>query len=443
MIRRMGLVLLWCFFILARAFALDFAFLPSGLIDEKRVRAFYEAQGFAPVWFSDEGQALPHVFSLQKALLALPDEALNPNRYHYKLLKKSLFKHPQEIDDWQVFEFILTDSWLAAAKDLSDGLLDAKRLYKTWNAPEISQEALFMLFISALDGDDFADSLQAINQNDALYQRVKKAYQSVRSDDLALQLERLRWLPNDWHQGNYVLVNTPEFMVRAYRLGDEVYKTRAIVGTKSRKTPQFIDQMQFVVFSPYWNVPRTIFLNDKLPALKRNAAAFDHSYEVVMGDFILPPSAINWHSDEARGYTLRQKPGGNNALGRVKFLFPNQHAIYLHDTPNRDLFEKGRRDLSSGCVRLEDPLDFAQLLLQDDGWSQAGIKQASLAGRERWVRLKDKNWAVYLLYWTTLVREDGEVVHFEDIYQLDKTLLNAYKHALFLNNNAKLNKDNL
>lgn len=424
----MRLLALWLI-CLTKAFAFDASFLPHGLLDENKVRAFYETRDFAPIWFNEQGQASAHISALQKALTLLPQEALNPNRYHFKLLKTQNFSEGKAFPNWQSFEFLLTDAWLAAASDLSDGLLNPTQFAKTWNAPKTSDEALFARLSLAIAQHDVAHSLRAINGDDPYYQRLKKAYQNEKSDALVLSLERLRWLPNDWFLGDYVMVNVPEFIVRAYHDETQVYETRAIVGTPSRQTPQFIDRMQFVVFSPYWNVPRGIFLHDKLPALKRNPQAFDARYEVLIGESIFPPSAINWHTPEARNYRLRQKPGADNALGRVKFLFPNEHAIYLHDTPNRALFDREKRALSSGCVRLADPLDFASLMLEKDNWTPEGIKNASRANRERWVRL-DQSWAIYLLYLTAFVSDNGEVEYFNDIYQLDKKLLNAYKKAL-------------
>ena len=180
--------------------------------------------------------------------------------------------------------------------------------------------------------------------------------------------------------------------------------------------------------SPSWTVPPTIMKKDKINKLRSNPGAFDGSFDVVVGGRVMRPSAVNWGSPAAVHYTLRQKPGAHNALGKVKFLFPNKHAIYLHDTPSKGLFSRSDRALSSGCVRLQKPEEFANVLLNNNGWSSERIKKAMNQSKEQWVNTPET--PIYLVYWTTWTEPDGKLQTAGDIYGKDNTLLQQYKKAL-------------
>lgn len=247
-------------------------------------------------------------------------------------------------------------------------------------------------------------------------------------DSLKINMERQRWMPQD-EGASYILANIPSYRVQMFRDGATIYDTKAIVGRKDRQTPAFTDRMRHVVMSPTWTVPPTILKKDKLPQLRSNPGAFNGSYEVVTpGGRVVKPSDVDWHSVNPSNYALRQKPGGRNALGRVKFLFPNKHAIYLHDTPQKSLFNKSNRALSSGCIRLHDPMEFAQILLQGTNWTPERIKEASHQSKERWVNPPEET-PIYLVYWTTWTDLQGKLLTAPDIYNLDKTLLTQYNNA--------------
>lgn len=247
-------------------------------------------------------------------------------------------------------------------------------------------------------------------------------------DKLKINMERLRWLPQELGE-RYILVNIPSFRVKVYDNQEVIYNTRAIVGRKDRRTPAFTDKMRHVVMSPTWTVPPTIMRKDKLPQLRANPAAFDGSYEAIVGGRAVAPSSVNWHASNAASYTLRQKPGNNNALGRVKFLFPNSHAIYLHDTPNKSLFNKEVRALSSGCVRINDPQGFAEILLSNSQWNSDKIKKAMNRSSELWANPSEEL-PIYLVYWTMWGEFDGSIQKARDIYELDNALLKQYNAAL-------------
>ena len=248
-------------------------------------------------------------------------------------------------------------------------------------------------------------------------------------DSLKINMERQRWMPQN-EGASYILANIPSYRVQMFRDSAVIYDTKAIVGRKDRQTPAFTDRMRHIVMSPTWTVPPTILKKDKLPQLRSNPGAFNGSFEVVTpGGRVVKPSDVNWSAVNPSNYALRQKPGGRNALGRVKFLFPNKHAIYLHDTPSKGLFNRDNRALSSGCIRLQDPMEFAEILLQGTEWTPEKIKTASHQSKERWVNPPEET-PIYLVYWTLWADLHGQIHTSPDIYGLDNTLLNQYNSAL-------------
>ncbi|MFC3266056.1 murein L,D-transpeptidase [Camelimonas abortus] len=218
---------------------------------------------------------------------------------------------------------------------------------------------------------------------------------------LVVNMERWRWLPRDLGD-DYVFVNIPEFRMRLVREGRLAFETRIIVGKPETPTPVFSHEIQYVVLNPYWTVPPSILKKEFLPALARDPQyAARRGYEVIRrGDRI----------------TVRQPPGERNALGRIKFMFPNDHAVYLHDTPNRGLFGRNRRAFSHGCVRVDDPLAFATLALGPE-WPEQRIRRL-LGKGERTVRLA-RPLPVHLAYFTASVDAGGTMHAREDIYGVD------------------------
>jgi L,D-transpeptidase YcbB len=240
---------------------------------------------------------------------------------------------------------------------------------------------------------------------------------------IELNLERYRWLPSDFGK-RYILVNIPDYRLYAYDDGKERLTMRVIVGDEyNHATPVFADSMTHVVFRPQWDVPRRILVDSVIPNVRKNIHYLaQHSYEVVdiaRNEVIADPSAINWSKLDMNKipFRVRQKPGSGNELGTVKFMFPNQFSIYLHDTPADSLFEKQNRTLSHGCVRVEDPVKLAGYVLdKQEGWGDDQILEAIAADPTKdmaptSVYLKHPV-PVYLLYLTAFVR-DG-VLHFRD-----------------------------
>ncbi len=225
-----------------------------------------------------------------------------------------------------------------------------------------------------------------------------------RQSDLIANMERWRWLPADLGQ-RHIMVNVPEFRLQVIEDGSVVHQARVIVGKEKSQTPIFSDTMKYLVVNPSWTIPPSIMKKEILPALANDPYyAAKKGYKIIRrGDRI----------------TVQQPPGERNALGFVKFMFPNQHAVYLHDTPNRNLFSASKRALSHGCVRVDKPFELADVIMGKDGkWS--GQKLRGLIGKgERYVNLATPL-PVHLTYFTLTIDEKGEVKRFEDLYGLDR-----------------------
>ncbi|HJR61279.1 MAG TPA: L,D-transpeptidase family protein [Vicinamibacterales bacterium] len=242
-----------------------------------------------------------------------------------------------------------------------------------------------------------------------------------RIEQIALNMERWRWLPRDLGE-RYILVNIPEMRLDVYE-GDRVPLTmRVVVGKSETPTPIFSDEMTYLVFSPYWNVPPSIAEGETLPSVIRDPGflARNNMDVVDASGNVVDPSSVDLSDPTA--YRFRQRPGTDNSLGLVKFMFPNQFNVYLHDTPADSLFERAARSLSHGCVRVEDPVALAEYVLGDQPeWDRARIDEAMHAGEEKTVKVK-KPIPVYLGYWTARVRTDSSIQFRPDVYSIDRRL---------------------
>lgn len=250
---------------------------------------------------------------------------------------------------------------------------------------------------------------------------------------IAVALERLRWMGGEDLQARHVWVNIPEFTARIMDGGQEVFRTRTVVGKTDhdQRTPEFSDQMEHVVVNPRWNVPRSITVKEYLPRLKANRNAVAHLDVVDSKGNIIPRDRIDFGRYTAANfpYRMRQKPSDDNALGLVKFIFPNPWNIYLHDTPTKHLFGNSVRAYSHGCIRIGDPFDLAyQLLSQQTDDPQRMFRRALDSGRETYLALKP-NVPVHLVYFTAWPEPSGGVRLFPDLYGRDAAIWEALQRA--------------
>jgi L,D-transpeptidase YcbB len=256
---------------------------------------------------------------------------------------------------------------------------------------------------------------------------------------LQMALERYRWIPPDFPRPP-IVVNVPEFELRAYNAQQQIDLTmRVVVGRAFRhQTPVFTENMRYVIFRPYWNVPVSIQRAEMVPKLRKNRSYLvNENCEMV--DRAGHPIGSGPVTDdqlkdlEAGRIGIRQKPGPTNSLGLAKFLFPNEYDVYLHGTPAQELFSRTRRDFSHGCIRLEDPAKLAAWVLADKPeWTLARIKSAMTSGTDSTQVNLEKPIPVLILYTTAVVQADGEVDFFDDIYghdsDLEKVLAKGYPY---------------
>src|SRR5262249_38062920 len=236
-----------------------------------------------------------------------------------------------------------------------------------------------------------------------------------------------RWVPQDM-QAPMILVNIPEFHLLAY--DDSQHSSlsmKVVVGRadEDHKTPVFADRMDYIIFRPYWKVPDSIILKEIIPALQKDAAYIaKHQYEMVDKQGTVKISDTV-DADTIKKLTtgeldVRQQPGGVNALGLVKFVFPNSYDVYLHGTPERQLFGRSRRDFSHGCIRVEDPVALAQWVLHDSKWTTDRIQKAMKDEKKDAFQVTLKNpIPVLIVSATEIARENGEVVFYDDVYPQD------------------------
>jgi murein L,D-transpeptidase YcbB/YkuD len=227
----------------------------------------------------------------------------------------------------------------------------------------------------------------------------------------------------------YANVNIPQFEVILHRDGAIVHSTRVVVGKPANRTPIFGDEIEHVIVNPYWNVPSSITTKEMWPEIVSDPGSLTRqNYEVfanVGGRFReVDPLMVDWFTVNPRQIQIRQRPGAGNALGNIKFMFPNSHDVYLHDTPSKSLFQRDYRAFSHGCIRVMNPMEFADALLAEEpDLTVAKIKKL-IGGRETRLDMS-RHVPVYLTYFTAWVDEDGKLQLRSDLYGHDAKVRKA------------------
>ncbi|MBX9850304.1 MAG: L,D-transpeptidase family protein [Cytophagaceae bacterium] len=250
-----------------------------------------------------------------------------------------------------------------------------------------------------------------------------------RINQIIVNMERWRWVP-DKISNNYIWVNIPEFRLHVIENGKEAWGMNVIVGKAATYTPIFNDEIEYIVMSPTWNVPETIKRDELVPSVKKDSDFLARqNMEVLVSNKPVDPQSIDWNNlseKDLRKMSFRQKPGSGNALGHVKFLFPNEFDVYLHDTPEGHLFSQAERDFSHGCIRIQEPQKFAEYLLKNDpSWTKEKISRAMHNGQEQFIKLKKKT-PVYIVYFTAWMDKKGQANFREDLYKHDEKLAKAF-----------------
>lgn len=350
---------------------------------------------------------------------------LQPDHPQYALFKSALGQKPDEtlsftpIPDGDRVKLDQTDERLFVVRQRLESIGAGNDLV-TASEPNILDAELAIV----LKKFQAANKIKGTGNLDAATVKALNVDHSTANlDRLIVNMERLRWLPKDLGQ-RYVIANQPAFEVRVMDQGKQVWRSNVIIGREMTQTNAFHDYMETVVFNPSWGVPQSILVNEYLPKLRRDPSYLDkQGFKVINAEGkVVTSRSVNWSAvGNAPPYGVQQPPGGDNALGELKFLFPNQHAIYMHDTPSRKLFGETSRAFSHGCVRVQNPREFASVLL---GWDAAKVDAMTDSGESTSQNLKTKV-PVHVTYFTAWPNENGIVQFYADVYGRDANMLKA------------------
>jgi murein L,D-transpeptidase YcbB/YkuD len=362
-------------------------------------------------------------------LNSLVSNAGNPNvkepvNLNYKLLKEQLAFY-KNLEKTASFSLLNIDLKKITLKDTSACIKQVKNflfIYKDLNKKDTSAvfnkdlETALTHFQKRIGLEANGNlNLQTLRQiNTPIEDRIKQ---------IMVNLERLRWLPEEI-ESDYLLVNIPEFKLHVYEKGKHVYEANVVVGKVSTKTRVFKGELATVILNPYWGIPKSIADNEILPKLKKSSSYLSkNNMEVFENGLQINPNTVNWSKYPRSGpYNFRQKPGKNNSLGKIKFLFPNPYNIYLHDTPSKSDFKKSQRAFSHGCIRVQNPKTLAEYILRNNSkWNIENINNVLETNREQAIKIEPKV-PVFVVYLSAWVDHTGQLNFRDDIYGFDKKL---------------------
>jgi murein L,D-transpeptidase YcbB/YkuD len=332
-----------------------------------------------------------------------------PRNRQYKLLQDELAKY-YNIERNNPWDTIASPRKKYKPGDSSDAIAQIKQ--RLFLLGDLSQRDTTARYDSSLaDGVrsfQHRMGLQETGVPDAATMRELNVPLRDRIKQLIVNLERMRWLPGE-SDSNYIVVNIPEFRLYVYDNGQVEFPMNVIVGSEGTGTVIFTGKIKYIVFSPYWNVPPSIVKKEILPEMDKDPNYLQEQNMEITGNVNGVP-------------VIRQKPGEKNSLGLVKFLFPNNYNIYLHDTPFKDLFFKANRTLSHGCIRLEDAKKMAMYLLRDEpAYTEEKVDSLMHLDQEKWVPLKNPI-RVSITYFTAWVDDEGQLNFRKDIYGHDEEM---------------------
>jgi murein L,D-transpeptidase YcbB/YkuD len=394
---------------------------------------FYASRGFMPAWVDGDGTT-PQWKDLVQQLKYSERHGLDPAPYgpqEFEQLrdasqsKTSGTRFP--VDRIPEMDAKMTYAYLRYAADLLGWTHSAKDVHPNWlTTPK--REDLAARLSDAVAKGRVRDSLEELAPTHPQYKGLQAALmREMQSptghvEQLRMNLERWRWAPRDLGD-RYILINVPAYQMQVMEGDQPKLAMRVIVGQPDHQTPLFSDEMTYVVFSPYWNIPPDILRDETLPRVVSDPDYLRRNNMEVVGTSgdVVDASSVDWSDEtEVKGLRFRQAPGPENSLGLVKFIFPNHFNVYLHDTPGDRLFFKQTRALSHGCIRVEQPVALAEYVMGDrPEWTADRIQAAMNANEEKTVTLKRKL-PVHIGYWTAWVEADGKTVTYtDDPYGID------------------------
>ena len=399
-------------------------------------RDFYAKRAFLPAWI-DGDRTTPQMKELISQLHYSEKHGLDPAVYRVQEFERARDSSQTktegtrfDVDAVPELDAKMTYAYLRYAADLLGWSSTPQDIWKNWlDAPK--KDDLAARLTAAIDDHRIRETLEELAPTHPQYKGLQAALANEKEhpdghiDQIKMNLERWRWAPRDLGD-RYILVNVPAYQMQVMEGDKPTLAMRVIVGAPDNPTPIFSDTMRYVVFSPYWNIPEDILRKETLPRLAKDPDYLERNHIEVVGTSgkdVVDASSIDWSDEDAiKHVRFRQAPGDENALGLVKFIFPNHFNVYLHDTPTDRLFFKQKRALSHGCIRVEKPVALAEFVMGLDhpDWTPERITTAMHANKEEAVGLKTPL-PVHIGYWTAWVEADGKTVTYtDDPYGIDK-----------------------
>lgn len=394
----------------------------------------YSMNDFQPLWIDDKAK-LDNAKKLLEEIKSLEGEGLSIEKYDFTMLNDNInvIEHSKgQVDTKQALDFekLFTEMYITAAKDVMYGVLNPRKVTDMWYHDNDTSLNLKENYKEGFP------SLEPFKSKHPTYKAlVDYRKQAIENGNDSLvkvidaNLERLRWLPQDF-EDEYVIVVVPRMEVAMMEKGKETMKMKVIVGKVSRETPSLNADMQNVVFNPSWGVPPGILKKDVIPGLFSNGEAYlDKKGLEIYDRQGNPVDASQVNKDNYDNYIFRQPPSERNALGQVKFDLPNPYAIYLHDTPHKELFDKDERAYSSGCIRVHEPRKLANYILsemEDKHYTMDEINEIVSHNNTEYVKL-EKRIPVHIIYLTAYKPSGGELEFYKDVYNKDHEIFSQLK----------------
>lgn len=397
------------------------------------LRRFYEKRGFGFAW-SDGREVSAQADELIATLADAAEEGLDPDDYLTQRIEDLVQDHEGE-GDLADLDLLLTRAFFRYADHLARGRVRPEQARIHWHTEREEPVDLAAALDRGLRENRLSWVIEEFAPPHEQFRRLREALRSE-SDErkasiLRLNMERWRWVPRNLGR-RHVMVNIPGFSLVVMEEGRAIMTMKVIAGRSFSPTPAFSDRITYLEFNPTWNIPEGILLKEIVPALRldRSYLAKNHmkAYRSHADDAEeIDPKEIDWDRLEPGKipFVLRQLPGPHNPLGHVKFMLPNEHDVYLHDTQAAHLFAEEARDFSHGCIRVEKPILLAEYLLADlPDWSRERIEKVIGSGEQTRVSLPEPV-PVHIFYWTAIAEEDGSIRFHEDVYGLDEALEKA------------------
>lgn len=406
--------------------------------ERKALADFYTARRGAPLWLDDGGSLNARAFAVKRTLASAGDYGLQPEAF---ALPPALDTNAAivGVEAQTEAELLLSLAVMKYARHARGGrILDPTAMLSSYldRKPQLIEPAVVIDRVA--EAEDVSAAMIAFHPRQTEFERLRQAYlmargkagahtESAEVKRLVANMEEWRWMPID--MGDiYVQANLPEFMLRVYRNGEVIHSEKIVAGEISKQTPVFTRNLKKIVFRPKWRVPESIKVRELWPSMLKGGkqmTAFGLQLESKDGK-PLDWRTFDWTKTDIRNYEVVQPPGPKSVLGQVKFAFPSQHTVYMHDTPDKYMFAATTRAFSHGCMRVRNPLLYAQVLLREDkGWDAAKVHELATAGPLDNDVLIEHRIPVHMTYFTARSGPGGKIETFRDIYGHEKRITQA------------------